>query len=87
MTAAALGQIGEGHAPSGQARGQAIVGQHGVDGIGESADNATEEVRSVYLACILLELDVKWNLDTRSMAKDMLSLPWARRSSLMSMWT
>ena len=44
-----LWQIGEGHA---------VVGQHGVDCIGECLDDATEELGPIHLAGVIAELDV-----------------------------
>jgi len=43
------GQIGEGHA---------VVGQHGVDGVGERRHHAAEQVGSVHLPCVVAELGV-----------------------------
>ena len=48
-TVSALGQIGEGHA---------VVGEHGVDFVGEDVDYVPEEGRAFHLAGTVMELDV-----------------------------
>ena len=72
-----LRQVGKGHA---------VVGQHGVDRVGEGRHDAAEEVRSVDLACVVAEREVG-ELGTRSIARNMTGLPCAKRGSLMSMCT
>ena len=49
VAAAVLRQVGKGHV---------IVGQHGVDGVWESGDDAAKKVCSVHLPRIVAELDV-----------------------------
>lgn len=66
--------------------GHSVVGQHGMDCIGERFDDAAETLCTVHLPSVVAELDVG-ELGHAIDDKNMLSLPWARRSSLMSMWT
>jgi len=71
------GQIGEGHA---------IVGEDGVDLVGEELDHGLEEGGAFHLPGTVVELDIG-DFVTRSMARNMTSLPSAWRSSQLSMWT
>jgi hypothetical protein len=57
-----------------------------VDRIGEGLDDVAQEGGAVRLGVGVEEGDVA-NFDTRSMARNMWSLPSARRSSQTSMWT
>ena len=76
---AVLGQVCKGHA---------VVGESGVNSVGEGLDDATLSKCAPFIFPIIVaELYIGENLDARSMAKNMLSLPWARRSSAMSMCT
>ena len=74
-----LGQVCKGHA---------VVGENGVNSVGEGLDDATLSKSAPFIFPIIVaELYIGENLDARSMAKNMLSLPLARRSSAMSMCT
>ena len=77
VAAAVLRQVGKGHV---------IVGQHGVDGVWEGGDDAAKEVCSIHLPRIVAELDVG-ELGDAVYARNMTSLPCARRRSLVSIWT
>jgi hypothetical protein len=57
-----------------------------MDGIGEGLDDIAQEVGAVCFAGVVAELDVGEFGDPVD-CQTMLSLPSARRSSLMSMWT
>ena len=46
---AVLWQIGENHA---------VGGEHGMNGIGEGLNNATQEVDAVHLSCVVAKLDL-----------------------------
>ncbi len=74
---AVLLQVGEGHA---------VVGEHGVDRVGEGLDDLAEDGGAVYLG-VGAEEGAWVNFVTRSMARNMKSFPSARRSSQTSMWT
>ena len=77
VAAAVLGQVGKGHA---------VVGQHGMDPIREDLDDLAQEGGTVQLG--IASKKATWTtFETRSMARNMKSLPWASRSSQMSMWT
>ena len=75
--AAVLWQIGE---------SRAVVGKHGVNGIGERLDDAAQEVGAVHFSCVVAKLDVG-KQGTRLIVRNILSLPLARRSSLTSICT
>jgi hypothetical protein len=76
-TVSVLRQIGESHA---------VVGEHGMDGIGEVATTSRRKAAPFILVAAFRK--ATWvNFETRSMARNMKSLPLARRSSQMSIWT
>jgi hypothetical protein len=67
-------------------KGHAVVGQDGVDGVGEDGHDLAEKGGPVHPGVGVEE--ATWvNFDTWSMARNMKSLPSARRSSQTSMWT
>ncbi len=73
VAAAVLGQVGEGHA---------VVSQYGMDLIGEHLDDLAQEGGAVQLGGGVQEGNMG---EARSIARNMKSLPSARRSSQMSM--
>ena len=78
MTAAVLGQVSEGHA---------VVGEHGVDRAGEGPSTTWRRNAAPSALPVLSWNVTTVNFDTRSMARNMTSLPWAWRSLQLSMWT
>jgi hypothetical protein len=82
VAVAVLGQIGEGHAP-GSGPKQAVVGQYGMNLIGEHLDDLAQEGGAVQPGVGVQEGDMG---EARSIARNMKSLSWAKRNSQMSMW-
>src|SRR4051794_16179570 len=77
VAAAVLGQVGKRHA---------VVGQDRVQLVGKDLDHLAQEGGTVGFGVGVRK--ATWaNLDTRSIARNMNSLPWAKRSSQTSMCT
>jgi hypothetical protein len=72
-----LGEIGE---------SRAVVGEHGMDPVGKGSNDVAEEGRAVHLTGFLIEFDIG-EFRNAVDRENILSLPSARRSSQMSIWT
>lgn len=63
----------------------AVVGEHGVDSVGDGCDQPQQELSRYGGSGLFMQCD-EANLDVRSIATNMWSLPCSVRTSAMSMW-